>query len=70
MNPKLAASEWVRSFRKPITYGPANPPSCETEVMSPKVAAAADSVRIMGLKRRPCSAFSVAALNLAQRVSG
>ena len=32
MNPKLAVREWVRSFRKPITYGPVNPRSCETQV--------------------------------------
>lgn len=34
-------------IQKTDTYGPANPPSCEIEVMSPKVAAAADSLRII-----------------------
>src|SRR5215471_19243513 len=43
--PKLAPSECVLSLRYPIKYGPAKPPSCPTELISPNVAAAADSLR-------------------------
>ncbi len=47
INAKLAVSACVLWFRKPIRYGPASPPSCPAELISPKVAAAADSLNNM-----------------------
>jgi len=47
MNPNPSVSEWVVSFRKPMTYGPMMPPSCDTETINPKEAAAAVSLNMI-----------------------
>jgi hypothetical protein len=47
MNPNPRVSEWVVSLRKPTTYGPMMPPSCDSETIKPKEAAAAVSLNMI-----------------------